>query len=143
MFGLVHISYVHLLTLPAASDMVAKQGLCVHVSYCTIARYDLVRQLNSKMFLRHPRHPKVMSQDFHVTSILCRTFLSPDWDHKRQNITKYQKAHDLAFIETMCFSLVLGSMYPVSEWKKVAYPCFSPFLVYRRKYTIDTKKGTN
>ncbi len=70
------------------------------------------------MFLRHPMLPKVMTQDFSVISISCCTFPSPDWYHKRYNITKYQKAHDRDFIEAISFSFILGSMCPVSERKK-------------------------
>ena len=105
----------------------------------TIARYDQAWEINSKIFLRHPKHAKVMSNDNSVISIICRSFPSPDWDHKRHIISKTQKAHDKAFIEAMCASFVFASIVPSierksapkNESKLAAYDAFTPIMASR------------
>ena len=78
MLGLVHVVSMHLLTSPTASAMVAKRGLfCVVMPHPAPLQGVTLSGENSNMFLRHPRHPQVMSWDFSVTSILCHTFPNP------------------------------------------------------------------
>jgi len=80
-----------------------------------------------------------MSNDNSVISTICRSFPSPDWDHKRHIISKTQKAHDKAFIEAMCASFVFASTAPSIERKSApkdesklaAYDAFTPIMASR------------
>jgi hypothetical protein len=79
-------------------------------------------------------------------SIICGSFPSPDWDHKCHIISKTQRAHNKAahnkaFIEAMCSSLVFGLIAPSIEQKRVpesqtkseAYDAFTPIMARRCK----------